>query len=321
MNRPYVPQDVLDAAHARASARSARQWEDADRLRAEMEAAGWRVVDAGTNFRLEPIEPPDLTDGDFIRYGRSTSVPSRMADPRTARATLVVVASDAPGVADRTIASLLAQRDGRDQIVVIIDGPEVSLGASVDDKGSDVEVIRTATTLGAGAAINIGIRCALGSIMVLVDAGLEVQGDIVSSLAAALEDPGVAVVSARGRRTADLRTNEDVPADGDATSIARGILAFRHADAVALGPVDEAFVTCDHLDTWWSLTLRARSEATGDAQPRRARVIAGLLVTWPDGRDALPSDPKAARLAKRNFYRLLNEFRDRPELLDAGTAE
>ena len=59
MTRQHIPQPVLDAAHARAAARAAQDWSEADRLRAEIEAAGWKVVDRGTDFALSPAAPPD----------------------------------------------------------------------------------------------------------------------------------------------------------------------------------------------------------------------------------------------------------------------
>ena len=48
MTHQRIPDDVLTAAHARARAREARDWQEADRLRAEIEAAGWNVADRGT---------------------------------------------------------------------------------------------------------------------------------------------------------------------------------------------------------------------------------------------------------------------------------
>ena len=76
MTRRRIPDEVLAAAHARAAARAARDWTEADRLRAEIEAAGWKIVDRGTDFALTPAAPPDLAEGDRVRYGSSGSVPS-----------------------------------------------------------------------------------------------------------------------------------------------------------------------------------------------------------------------------------------------------
>ncbi len=52
VTRQRIPDAVLAAAHARARAREARDWLEADRLRAEIEAAGWEVRDEGDGFRL-----------------------------------------------------------------------------------------------------------------------------------------------------------------------------------------------------------------------------------------------------------------------------
>ena len=47
MSRQRIPDEVLSTAHARSAAREARDWAEADRLRAEIEAAGWRIADRG----------------------------------------------------------------------------------------------------------------------------------------------------------------------------------------------------------------------------------------------------------------------------------
>ena len=77
----------------RPRARAERDWPEADRLRAEIEAAGWKIVDRGTDFALTPA-PPDLADGSVVRYGSSDDVPSRLESRRPGLATVVVVATD-----------------------------------------------------------------------------------------------------------------------------------------------------------------------------------------------------------------------------------
>ena len=41
---------------------------EADRLKAEIETAGWRVVDRGPDFSLVPAHPADVSEGGFRRY-------------------------------------------------------------------------------------------------------------------------------------------------------------------------------------------------------------------------------------------------------------
>jgi cysteinyl-tRNA synthetase len=48
-----VPPEVRELAEARAAARRAKQWADADRLRAELLAAGWEMEDQAHGYRLK----------------------------------------------------------------------------------------------------------------------------------------------------------------------------------------------------------------------------------------------------------------------------
>src|SRR5215218_1729860 len=88
--RTRIPDDVLTLAHERARARGERDWTEADRLRAEIEAAGWKIVDRGTDFALEPAHAPTVDVGGAVRYGSSEAVPSRLEEPASAGATVVL---------------------------------------------------------------------------------------------------------------------------------------------------------------------------------------------------------------------------------------
>ncbi len=55
-----VPAEIDALAMARSRERIARRWAEADRLRAEIEAAGWRVIDTGTAYELVPAHPPTI---------------------------------------------------------------------------------------------------------------------------------------------------------------------------------------------------------------------------------------------------------------------
>src|SRR6187431_2619737 len=76
-----VPDHVEQLARERAAARAGKDWNEADRLRAEIEVAGWKVIDQGLSYRLEPAHPPDVVEGSTTRYGSSASVPSRLSEP------------------------------------------------------------------------------------------------------------------------------------------------------------------------------------------------------------------------------------------------
>jgi hypothetical protein len=317
-----VPETVLGAARRRSDARAARDWATADALRTEIEAAGWRVIDAGTDFRLEPVHPADAEVAGEIRYGRSDAVPSVLDEPATGVATVVLVLDPGdPSTVEAVAAATRCLPDGVDLIVVgdgigdaTADGVRTALG---DSPARDRhELVRTSAQLGRAAALNAGIRRARGVVVVILDTSIQPTDDVVTPLLEALAASDVAVAGPFGLESADLRRFEEVTADGgsaiDATAIQGYLMAFRRADAVARGPLDEGFRFHRNLDIWWSLVLRDEGEGR---PPRRAVVVPDLplLRGEPHAWRAM-AESERARLSKRNFYRVLDRFRTRLDL-------
>jgi hypothetical protein len=309
---------VLDAAHERSRARAARDFDTADRLRGEIEAAGWTIVDTGTDFALRPSAPPDVEAAGRVRYGASRNVPSRLDDAPVGLATVVLIATDWPDDVGRAIAGLRAGSPDGTSIVVVADAPssegEAALDARIAEAGAAVptEVVWTSERLGHAAALNAGIRRASSPVVVLLDPSIEPTGDLMTPLVAALEDPTVAVTGGWGVTSRDLRQFQDAPA-GDVDAIEGYVLAFRRDDFGARGPLDERFRFYRNLDIWWSLVLR--DEGEGQA-PRRAVSVDGLPAVRHEHRGwtSLP-DVERDRQSKRNFYRILDRFGPRRDLL------
>jgi len=322
MARTHIPEAVLTAAHDRSRARAERDWAEADRLRGEIEAAGWMIVDRGTDFALSPTTPPDVDEGARVRYGASRNVPARFEEPAAGLATVVVLATDWPGDVDRALAGLRTHAPAGTSVVVVADGPSDEQAAALEGaesgQGSEppVEVVWTSERLGQAAATNIGLRRAAGPVVILLDTSSEPTGDFVTPLVRALDDESVAVAGGWGITSADLRTFDDAPA-GDVDAIEGYVQAFRRADAAALGPLDERFRFYRNLDIWWSLVLRDGAE--DDENPRRAVRIDGLPLERHEHRGwtSLPDDERD-RQSKRNFYRIIDRFGSRRDLLVAN---
>ena len=322
-----IPEPVLEAARARSAARAAKDWATADRLRGEIEAAGWMVVDRGTDFRLHRARPPDVEAGGVVRYGHSDSVPSRLVEPATGPATLVSVvvgdlAADAASLEASLIAALRLAPPGVDAVVVADGLANDALStvrdfsAALNEAGRDLEVVPTSAPLGQAAALNAAIRRCRGEIVVVIDPSIAPESDVVAPLADALADPSVAIAGPFGLVTADQRRFEEVGATDvalDAAAIQGYLMAFRRTDAAARGPLDEHFRFYRNLDIWWSLVLR--DEGPG-AAARRALVVPGIAVRRgvPTAWSATP-EAERDRRSKRNFYRVLDRFRTRLDLV------
>ena len=223
------PPDVVTLADERALARAERAFERADELKARIEAAGWRVVDEGVSFTLEPARPPDSVHDGTTVYGAVGSVPTRPTDPAVT-ASVVVTASEA--VAGEAL-SALRQHLPHGVEVVLVTAHARSL-----DGPADI-VVRTRDEWSAGDAVEAGLRSSSGRVVVVLDAHLVPTGEVVGPLVAALADPAVAVAGSRGLDSVDLHRFTATDAKRPVT-IGAGCYGLRREEALACGPVDGA---------------------------------------------------------------------------------
>lgn len=307
MNRPHVPQAVIDLAHLRRTARGAGEWDRADVLRAEIEAAGWRVVDSGTDFALHPLRAPDAIRDGVLVHGSSTSVPSRLDEASTAAAT--VVAIDEARFSDR-----LASAAG----IQVVSVETVDLHGEVAPRSASVasETIRIDATIGPGAIRNAGARRAVGAIVVIAAAPLSL--DLLRKCVDVLADPAIAIVGSTGVRTLDLRRYELLEPGGDdaPTAVTGPVVAFRRSDLEARGPFDEGFRSSTWLDIWWSLVLRDEA----GHPPRRAVELAAFGRAPATAVAAAGSLEDSLRQSRRDRYRLAERFAGRTDLIP-GSAD
>jgi hypothetical protein len=312
MPEPTIPDEIRAIADARALARAAKDWPEADRLRAQLEGAGWKVADQGFSYSLTPAHPPTVERAGEVRYGRSGDVPSRLDEPPVGLASVLLVATDWPTDLDRAIGSLAAHAPPETQVVVVADGPSIEQERSLANVETGVEVVRTSARLGHAAALNAGLRRTRAAVIVLLDTSVELTGDAITPLVRTLDDPAVGVAGPWGFGSPDLRRFADVE-DGPADAIGGYCQAFRRADVLARGPLDERFRFYRNLDIWWSLVLRDEGP---ERAPRRALVVPELPLVRHEHRGwtSLP-EAERDRLSKRNFYRILDRFGSRTDLL------
>lgn len=306
-SRPLPPGPVRDLAHARRSARLARDWAAADRLKAEIEAAGWRVVDRGVDFALLPATPPDrLVDG-LLVHGSAASVPSRLEEPSSTARTILIVL---PTGGDPNPSAVTLEPPADTSMVVAMAGA----GAC---PVSGAEVVRLPAEAPAGALLSAGLR-RLGGTVAIVAFGLDAgrracQEPVAIALEGPLSDPGVAVSGSAGARTEDLR--ELVPVEaGEADVLLGELLAFRRADVAPRLPPDERLVAVDRVAEWWTLRLREAEDPYTLAPPRGAEVVAVKGSSSAAHLAGMEAEPGS----RRDFYRLHDRFAGAEALLSGS---
>jgi cysteinyl-tRNA synthetase len=171
-----------------------------------------------------------------------------------------------------------------------------------------LRVITLKPPLGFASAVNAGIEAAAGEIVVLFDPGVELNGDAVAPLIAALDDPSVVVAGPYGLRAKSTMKEFEESAGPEVDAIEAYCMAFRREDAVAVGGFDPKFRFYRNADIDFSFRLRDRGG--------RALVVPDLPATRHEHRLWEATEPdERDRLSRRNFYRFLDRWRGRKDLL------
>ena len=117
--RDIPPADLRALARERSQARRERRFDDADRLRVEIESQGWNVVDRGSEARLVRAHPLDIVDAEGgVRYGWSGAVPEA-TDTGPEALTVVIRANPKVEATDSLIARLTSGGSSERRVLVV----------------------------------------------------------------------------------------------------------------------------------------------------------------------------------------------------------
>jgi cysteinyl-tRNA synthetase len=290
-------------ARERADARASRDYARADGLRERIRGLGFEVVDTADGFALRPLERAAPASTPVHRS--ADDVPSALDDPATADVSVHWLVQGWPEDVARGIASFGTSGDVtvRHLVVEAWDG---------DFAWPDfVQVVRVGPELGWAAARNAGLRRSVGRVVVVADGSVEARGDALTPLVAALEDEAVGVTGPFGIVTDDLREFRESPGP-NVDAIEGYLMAFRR-DMLRRGVwFDRTFKFYRTADIELSFQIKAlglRAVVTDVPVVRHEHRI------WSN----TPEDERA-RLSKRNFYRFLDRWRGRDDLLARNAA-
>jgi cysteinyl-tRNA synthetase len=282
-------------AGARQRAREAKDFALADVLRDRLRQMGFEVMDTRSGSELRAIETAAPV------YRRSSEVPSVLADPSVTDVSVHWVVEGWPEDVERGIASFRRHEGDRSVQHVVVDA--AGLVRSWPD---GTECVQVDPQMGWAAARNSGLRRSTGSLIVIVDGSIEATGDAFTPLEAALGDPTVGVTGPFGIISEEMHHFHE-SAGPEVDAVEGYLMAFRRELLDRDLRFDEKFKfyrTCD-------IELSFHVKAIG----LRA-MVTPLPVTRHEHRmwTTTPEDERA-RLSKRNFYRFLDKWRDRSDLL------
>jgi len=273
--------------------RQARDFEAADEIRRRLHEGGWDVTDRGSGgSHLTQIKVP-------------------AAEPSVAprAVTLLTVVHGWQVDAERWLLSVFTHcRADFEAIVVDNSGDPRIAGWLASRAAERLRVITTSPPVGFAIAVNAGIEAAAGDVVVLFDPGVELKGDAITPLIDALAGPGIIVAGPFGLRGAGTLKEFAESAGPEVDAIEGYCMAFRRADALALGGFDPRFKFYRIADIEFSFRLRDMGG--------QAIAVQGLPLEKHEHRLWEAADPQERqRLSRRNLYRFLDRWGQRNDLL------
>ena len=305
---PTPPEEVRRLVAERADARADGDYQEADRIRERVRELGWEVMDSPRGTTVRPVVPSQADA--LVGYARREDLASLLEEPPIVDASLVVLAEDHQADLDRLLHGLSSHPPLTSwELIVVANAASFDLEASV--AGVDLEispsVLSTSARLGWADAVNLGLRRARGSVIVLLDGSVEPTGDLVAPLLEAFRDARVGIAGPFGVSSGDLRHFDEAP-PGEVDAIEGYCLAVRREVLRDVGLFDAHFRFYRNADLDFSFAARAagwRAVRIEDL-PLRLHEHRAWSSLAPEERD---------RLSKRNFYRFLKHWGDRRELL------
>jgi GT2 family glycosyltransferase len=292
-----VPEHIEELVRQRETARAAKDFDQADALRDRIAAAGFDVVDTpeGTH-----VVPQRRTEEERTVHVSPSEVPSVLDQPIVHDATVHWLSQGWPEDIVRGIESF--HRNAGDLSVqhVVVDLTEGQAWPG------QVEVVWLRPEVGWAGGRNAGLRRSAGRIVVVVDGSVEAEGDVLGPLTEALANQEVGVTGPFGIVSDDLHEFRESPGP-DVDAVEGYLLAFRRELAERGLRFDEKFKFYRTADIELSFQVKAMGlRATVTPVPVRKHVHR-MWASTPEN--------ERARLSKRNFYRFLDRWRGRTDLL------
>jgi GT2 family glycosyltransferase len=306
--RPSIPADILALSHERDLLRRRGNYQRADDLKRQIEAAGYAVKDNPHGAHLVTLPGVDV---DGTMYRMTHQLPSLLDEPDTCTFSVLILAQNSQDRVRRCIQSVLRFAAASSIELLLVDNASqdgIDLWAeALKYQEPLLHVLRSTRVMGIADAYNMALKQSHGQYILVLDSSVELTGDIFTPLEKTLADKEVGITGLHGLRTDDLRHFEEC-APEEAEVIDNQCMAFRRAVLKKAGLFDERYRYPHYMDIDFNLAVR-------DTGARSVVTPALPLIYHADDPKEEKSEAERTRLAKRNFYRFLEKWGDRDDLL------
>jgi GT2 family glycosyltransferase len=310
-NQPYrqgIPAEILALSHERDLLRRRGQYDRADALKQQIEDAGYAIKDNPRGAHLVILPSIDV-DGTVYRMARHLPSLLNEADRYTFSVNILTHNNYEP--TRRCIESILRFAGTTDIEIILVDNASqdgIDLWAeTLKYREPRLHLLRSSRVMGEAEARNIGLKQSRGKYILLLDPCVELTGDIFAPLATTLANPAIGIAGVHGLRTDDLR-HFQASDEAEVEAVDKSCMAFRRKLLRRVGLFDERYRFAPYMDI--DFTFSIRDDGT------QAVVIPDLpLICHDDTQPANSSDTQRTRSTKRNFYRFLEKWGNRDDML------
>jgi cysteinyl-tRNA synthetase len=295
-----IPEEVRRLAEEREAARRARDFAAADAIRDRIRDAGFILTDTPSGPELAHAPEEGATAPPVVRPGDVGSV---LGEPPRFEASVHWIVQGWAEDVVRGIESFRRHHPGASLQQVVVD--VAGIDPAVWPEG--VELLRLDQATGWADGRNAGLLRSSGSVVLLVDGSVEPEGEVVGPLVSALADRSVGLTGPFGIVT-DEHLHDFRESEGPEVDAIEGyLMAFRRELAEQGLRFDRQFKFYRSADIELSFQVKALGlRATVTKVPVRRHEHRMWATTPEERRD---------RLSKRNYYRFLDRWRGRTDLL------
>ena len=308
-SRITIPAEILALSHERDELRRKGKYAKADDLKRQLEEAGYGIKDNPHGAHLIVLPGVEI---DGVHYRTSRHVPSELDHADICAFSVNILAQNTFEATRRCIESIERFAVGQSIEVMLVDNgsqDELYAWASArQQQDARLHVLRIARPVGEAEARNAGLKRSLGQYILMLDSSIELTGDVFTPLAETLSNSDVGITGLRGMLSEDMRHFEET-SELEVEAIAGLCMAFRRSLLKSAGFFDERFRFPYYMDIDFNFAVRDCGKT--------ALVIPGLPARSHPQQEynSKLSDAERTRLTRRNFYRFLDKWGHRDDLL------
>jgi len=307
-SHPGIPADILALSHERDELRKRGKYDRADVLKRQIEEAGYSIKDNPHGAHLIVLPSVDV---DGVVYRTARQVPSLLDEVDRCEFSVHVLANSNFEETKRCVESVMRWMGTYEVEILLVNNKSLeeldTWFRDLQSNDSRLHLISTSRPLGEAEARNVSMKQSVGKYILLLDSSMELIGDVFTPIDQILADKSIGITGFRGLTSEDLHHFEESN-DGEVEVIDELCMAFERKLLKKIGLFDESYRFPYYMVIDFNFAVRNSGV--------RAVVTPNLPIrSYPSLQDVTLSDAERTKLRKRNFYRFLDKWGDRDDLL------